>query len=119
MIDYTTADGIAVLRLDNPPLNAITFELLDELQAGIAQAGADADVYGVMIIGRADHFSAGADITIFDSLVTPDDAVVTKAIVPHCSASRATPGLSMKRPLTPPAVLKRLRFFLEPAVRCV
>ena len=51
--------------------------------------------------------------------VTPDDAVVTKAIVPHCSASRATPGPSMKSPLTPPAVLKRLRFFLEPAVRCV
>ena len=80
MIDYSTSDGICSLRLDNPPLNAITFDLLTELQAGIGAAGADADVHGIMIIGRADHFSAGADLNIFDSLVTPADAIRTSRL---------------------------------------
>ena len=80
MIDYSTSDGICSLRLDNPPLNAITFDLLTELQAGIGAAGADADVRGIVILGRADHFSAGADLNIFDSLVTPDDAIRTSRL---------------------------------------
>ena len=77
MIDTTTSDGTCFLRLDNPPLNAVTFDLLDELVAGIDQARADPDVYSIMILGRADHFSAGADLNIFAALKTADDAIRT------------------------------------------
>jgi len=80
MIDYTASDGLCFLRLDNPPLNAVTFDLLDELRGEIERACADSDVYAIVILGRADHFSAGADINIFDSLVTADDAIRTSRL---------------------------------------
>ena len=33
MIEYNVSDGVCVLRLSAQPLNALTFELLDELSA--------------------------------------------------------------------------------------
>jgi len=36
MIDYRVSDGLCALRLDRPPLNTLSFALLDELAASIA-----------------------------------------------------------------------------------
>ncbi|MHC4431200.1 MAG: hypothetical protein ACYS14_05395 [Planctomycetota bacterium] len=41
MIQYSKSDGVCILRLDDPPLNAIGFELLDELGAAVDRANAD------------------------------------------------------------------------------
>ena len=41
MIEYSKSDGVCILRLGDPPLNAIGFELLDELGAAIDRANAD------------------------------------------------------------------------------
>ena len=35
MIDYTLSDGVVTLRLQSPPVNTITFALLDELRAAV------------------------------------------------------------------------------------
>jgi len=80
MIDYSVSDGVCVLRLDSPPVNAITFELLEELRAAIARASADPDVRGVAIAGKPGHFSAGADVAILRASEQAEDAVRTSRV---------------------------------------
>ena len=80
MIEYSVSEGLCILRLDNPPLNAITFEMLDELRAAIARANADSSVSGIVITGAGGGFSAGADVNIFEGLSTDDDAIETSRV---------------------------------------
>jgi 3-hydroxyacyl-CoA dehydrogenase len=75
MIQDSVSDGICTLRLDLPPLNILTPELLDALGASIRRAGRDASVRGIVIAGRDDHFSAGADVNLFRHVAGPDDAI--------------------------------------------
>ena len=58
----TGDDGVAVLRLDRPPVNALNFAVWRELhQAGLSLA-ADATVRAVVLWGGERVFAAGADI---------------------------------------------------------
>jgi 3-hydroxyacyl-CoA dehydrogenase len=59
--------GVAVITLDNPPLNGLNHELRAGLVAGIDQASADAGVKAVIIIGAGRAFSSGADIREFNT----------------------------------------------------
>ena len=74
MIQYDVSDRLCVLRLDAPPVNAITYALLDELRAAMARANADADVRAIVLTGGARQFSAGADVSLFAELATAEDA---------------------------------------------
>ena len=56
-------DGVAVLRVDRPPLNALSRALLDELSAAAHELGADSAVKAVVVAGGAKAFAAGADIS--------------------------------------------------------
>ena len=75
MLDYQVSDGVCLLRLNSPPLNTLTFRLLDQLRAAVRQANADPDVRGIVIAGGADHFSAGADVHLFQQLTSAEDAI--------------------------------------------
>lgn len=74
MIEYKVSDGFCVLRLDLPPVNTITFELLDRLCASIKKANEDPGVRGIVITGGPGHFSAGADVGMFREISTADEA---------------------------------------------
>jgi 3-hydroxyacyl-CoA dehydrogenase len=80
MIDYTISDGICLLRLNNPPVNALDFGLLDALVASIDRANRDDAVKGIIIAGGDDQFSAGADVSIFEKLSSPDEAKRTSRL---------------------------------------
>lgn len=58
-------DGVAVLTLDRPTaLNALSFDLLDELAAALEALDRDPSARVVVITGAGDRaFAAGADIT--------------------------------------------------------
>jgi len=58
---------VAVITLDNPPLNGLNHQLRDGLVAGIDRASADAGVKAVIIIGAGRAFSSGADIREFNT----------------------------------------------------
>lgn len=75
MIEYYVADGLAVLRLNAPPVNALTFALLDALVADLRRAAADPSVERIAILGEVDFFSAGADVSLFRHLATAADAM--------------------------------------------
>lgn len=61
---------MCVLCLNNPPLNAIGFELLEQLCSAFSRANTDKDVRGIIVTGDDDHFSAGADVNIFKRIAT-------------------------------------------------
>jgi len=59
------ADGVAVLRIDRPPLNALSNALLDEIASSARDLGGDPGVKAVVVFGGAKAFAAGADISEF------------------------------------------------------
>ncbi len=64
-IAYTRKGDVAVLRIKNPPVNALSHAVRQGLVAGMAQAEADEGVQAVVIVGEGRAFIAGADITEF------------------------------------------------------
>jgi 3-hydroxyacyl-CoA dehydrogenase len=65
--NFQPHDAVAVITLDNPPLNGLNHELRAGLVAGIDRAGTDAAVEAVIIIGGGRAFSSGADIREFNT----------------------------------------------------
>jgi len=55
-------DGVTVLRLDRPPVNALNFQVWDELSTAAIGLAADADTRAVVLWGGERMFAAGADI---------------------------------------------------------
>jgi 3-hydroxyacyl-CoA dehydrogenase len=64
---YSVRDGIAVITLNNPPVNGLGSVLRPGIMDGIRKAGADPAVQAVVIIGSAKAFSGGADIREFNT----------------------------------------------------
>ena len=56
------AEGVATVRLDRPPMNALNDRLTGELAAAAAEVSADQAVRAVVLYGSEKVFAAGADI---------------------------------------------------------
>jgi len=60
---------VALVTIDNPPMNALSAALLDELELEIDALDADADVRAIVLRGGGERaFVAGADIKEFPAL---------------------------------------------------
>jgi 3-hydroxyacyl-CoA dehydrogenase len=64
---YSVRDGIAVITLDNPPVNGLGHALRTGITEGMKKAAADPAVKAVVFIGSAKAFSGGADIREFNT----------------------------------------------------
>jgi len=64
-LSFEARDGIAVLKLDNPPVNSFSHELRAALVAGLDRANADPGIGAIVLIGSERAFSGGADIREF------------------------------------------------------
>jgi 3-hydroxyacyl-CoA dehydrogenase len=62
---FETKDGIAVITLDNPPVNSLGLELRRAIVDGIERANADPSIQAIVLIGSGSGFSGGADIREF------------------------------------------------------
>src|SRR4051812_48052225 len=63
--DLTVEDGIGVLTLNSPPVNALSANVRDGIFEGIKQAQADDSVKAIVLICDGRTFIAGADISEF------------------------------------------------------
>ena len=64
-VDLSTRGRVAVLTVDNPPVNALSQHVRKGLHDGIKQATADGAVQAIVIACAGRTFIAGADITEF------------------------------------------------------
>jgi cyclohexa-1,5-dienecarbonyl-CoA hydratase len=62
MVRATTADGIARLTLDSPPLNILSRAVLADLREGLDALMTDRSVRVLVLGATGKHFSAGADV---------------------------------------------------------
>ncbi|MEU3960964.1 enoyl-CoA hydratase-related protein [Streptomyces buecherae] len=61
-VHLEVADGVGVIRLDRPPMNALDVALQDRLGELAAEVSGRADVRSVVLWGGEKVFAAGADI---------------------------------------------------------
>ena len=64
-VSLSLHDAVAVIRIDNPPVNALGLAVREGLLKAFAEANADAAVEAIVLTGTGKAFSAGADITEF------------------------------------------------------
>jgi len=65
--EYQVQGNVAVITLNNPPVNGLGHSTRTEAVAGIQRAEADAAVKAIVITGAGKAFSGGADIKEFNS----------------------------------------------------
>jgi len=65
--NYEVRGDVAVVTLDNPPVNGLGLATRQAIAAGVEQAWADAAVKAIVITGAGKAFSGGADIREFGS----------------------------------------------------
>jgi 3-hydroxyacyl-CoA dehydrogenase len=73
-------DGVRVVTLDNPPVNALSFAYSADLLRAVEAAEADPNVKAVIFTGANGLFSAGADVNDFNTEPTPDTKTVRDVI---------------------------------------
>jgi 3-hydroxyacyl-CoA dehydrogenase len=64
---YAVHGPVAVITLDNPPVNGLGFDTRRGIAEGVERANADAAIEAVVITGAGKAFSGGADIREFGS----------------------------------------------------
>jgi 3-hydroxyacyl-CoA dehydrogenase len=62
---YSVTGRVAVIRIDNPPVNGLGHATREGIVRDVRAALADADVDAIVLTGRPGFFSAGADIAEF------------------------------------------------------
>jgi 3-hydroxyacyl-CoA dehydrogenase len=67
IVETEKVGEIAVIRMDNPPVNALGHALRVGLEGAFAAANADSAVKAIVLTGTGRFFSAGADISEFKS----------------------------------------------------
>jgi 3-hydroxyacyl-CoA dehydrogenase len=61
-VSYRTEAGVAVLEIANPPVNALSLAVREQLAHGLTRAAADPQVIALVVCGASQTFPAGADI---------------------------------------------------------
>jgi 3-hydroxyacyl-CoA dehydrogenase len=70
LVRYDVQQRVAIITIDNPPVNALSPPVWEGIGAAVARAGSDPDVDATVLIGAGATFIAGADIKVFETLKT-------------------------------------------------
>jgi 3-hydroxyacyl-CoA dehydrogenase len=65
LVRYAKEDGVAVVTIDNPPVNALGPGVAEAIAAALSRAESDAEIRAIVVIGAGKTFVAGADIKEF------------------------------------------------------
>ena len=85
-------DGVEILILNHPPVNALGSRLLADLDRRVAELDADPKVRAVVLTGEGQYFSAGADVkemATIDLASAPEVARRGLAVYARLAALRA------------------------------
>ncbi|HMI87055.1 MAG TPA: enoyl-CoA hydratase/isomerase family protein [Polyangiaceae bacterium] len=69
LVDYKTDAGLAIITLNDPPMNAFTHEMMKDLDEAILDARFDNDVHVIVLTGHGERFfCAGANIQMLSEV---------------------------------------------------
>jgi 3-hydroxyacyl-CoA dehydrogenase len=68
LVQYTVQDDVAIVTINNPPVNALSPGVPEGIDAGVSRAAADPAAKAVVLIGAGNTFIAGADIKVFGTI---------------------------------------------------
>jgi 3-hydroxyacyl-CoA dehydrogenase len=71
VIRAQSSEGVGLLIIDNPPVNASSSAVRQGLLDGVGELSANPDVSAIVIIGAAANFISGSDLTEFSSPIIP------------------------------------------------
>ena len=83
-VDLDRRGHVAVLTVNNPPVNALSSHVRQGLHEGLIQAGSDAAVQAVVITCAGRTFIAGADITEFGKPPTEPSLHSVLDLIENC-----------------------------------
>src|SRR5210317_983857 len=66
VVNYETRGALAIVTIDNPPVNALSHAVREGLDSAIARAAGDDAIETVLLMCAGRTFIAGADIREFD-----------------------------------------------------
>jgi 3-hydroxyacyl-CoA dehydrogenase len=75
LVRYEVKNGVAVVTIDNPPVNALAPAVWTEIDDAVKRGVADPAAEAIVLIGAGTTFIAGADIKAFELLKTPADSM--------------------------------------------
>jgi len=79
LVRYEIKDAVAVVTIDNPPVNALAPAIWEQIEQAIARGVADPAAEAIVLIGAGTTFIAGADIKAFEALKTREDSLTRSA----------------------------------------
>src|SRR6476469_9926359 len=79
LVRYEVRDRVAVITINNPPVNALSPAVWTGIDEAVARANNDSNADAIVLIGAGSTFIAGADIKVFDTLKTADDSMSRSA----------------------------------------
>ncbi|MBV8728095.1 MAG: enoyl-CoA hydratase/isomerase family protein [Candidatus Eremiobacteraeota bacterium] len=79
-VDTRDQNGVRVLTLDNPPVNALSFAFSALLQRAVRDAEEDNAIRAVVLVGANGLFSGGADVNDFNAEITPETITIRDAL---------------------------------------
>jgi 3-hydroxyacyl-CoA dehydrogenase len=78
-VRYERIDRVAVVTIDNPPVNALSPAVWQGLDDAVRRAAGDPAVDAVVLTGAGSTFVAGADIKVFATLKTREQSLERSA----------------------------------------
>ncbi|KAK6260266.1 hypothetical protein SCA6_014740 [Theobroma cacao] len=78
------ADGVAIITINNPPLNLLSADVLLSFKENVEQALLRDDVKAIVITGSKGKFSGGFDVTAFGKKGASDISYSSSLFVSHC-----------------------------------
>jgi len=79
-VNVEIVDGVATIRLDRPPMNALDGRIQGEIRAAAEEVSANATVGATVIYGGPKVFAAGADIAEMSTMEYADMALASQAL---------------------------------------
>ncbi len=80
LVEYRLQGAVALIALDNPPVNALSTALREQIDGRVDQALRDPQVEAIVLLGRGRCFCGGADIREFDQPLAAGTLILPQVI---------------------------------------